>query len=66
MGDGPQGRRDLALRGFLAPRKESGMELTHGGFWPSGEVSVLALGGWPSGEAHCHPIPLVRPRVKPG
>ena len=45
MGDGPQGRGDLALRGFLAPRGGSGMHLAHGGFWPSGEDSVLALGG---------------------
>jgi len=53
MGDGPQVRGNLALRGFLAPRGESDMDLVHGGFWPSGEDSVLALGGWPSGEAHC-------------
>ena len=26
------------------------MDLAHGGFWPSGEDSVLAHGGWPSGE----------------
>jgi len=45
MGDGPQGRGDLALRGFLAPRGGLGMDLAHGGFWPSGEDSVLALGG---------------------
>ena len=44
---------DLALRGFLAPRGESGMDLAHGGFWSSGKDSVLALGRWPSGEAHC-------------
>ena len=29
-GDGPQGRGDLALRGFLAPRGGSGMHLAHG------------------------------------
>ena len=45
MGDGPQGRGDLALRGFLAPRGGSGMDLAPGGFWPSGEDSVLSLGG---------------------
>ena len=26
------------------------MDLAHGGFWPSGEDSVLAHGGWSSGE----------------
>jgi len=45
MGDGPQGRGDLALRGFLAPRGGSGMHLAHRGFLPSGEDSVLALRG---------------------
>ena len=45
--------KDLALRGLLAPWGGSDMDLAHGGFWPSGEDSVLALGGWRSGEAHC-------------
>ena len=57
MGDGPQGRGDLALRSFFAPRGGPGMDLAHRGFWPSGEDSVLALGGWPSGEAHCQYSP---------
>jgi len=52
MRDVPQRRGDLALRGFLVPRGGSGIDLARGGFWPSGEHSVLALGGWPSGEAH--------------
>ena len=42
--------KDLALRGLLAPWGGSDMDLAHGGFWPSGEDSVLAHGGWPSGE----------------
>ena len=44
---------DLALKGLLAPRGGSSMDLAHEGFWPSGEGLVFALGGWPSGEAHC-------------
>ena len=31
-GDGPQGRGNLVLRGFLALRGGSGMDLAHGGF----------------------------------
>ena len=56
MGDSPQGRGDLALRGFFAPRGGPGMDLAHGGFWPSGEDSVLALGAWPSGDRG--PLPI--------